>query len=125
MARQFKPVRFFVMMSVAAFAVVLRDSVLHSSRGSRPNGGRTCSLCHRRESWRASAARHKVTDGCRIEHDGSEAFQAGGNRQPAGLGPRLKTVTRTGSRKRIRISSFELKDFERPFLRQCLVCTMT
>ena len=34
-------------------------------------------------------------------------------------------VTATGSRKRIRVSSFELRDFERPVLRQCLVCTMT
>ena len=34
-------------------------------------------------------------------------------------------VTAMGSRKRIRVSSFELRDFERPFVRQCLVCTMT
>jgi len=34
-------------------------------------------------------------------------------------------VTAMDSRKRIRVSSFELRDFERPFLRQCLVCTMT
>jgi len=79
MARQFKPVRFFVMMAIAAF-IVWRNGVLHSSRGSRPNGRRTGGLCHRRESWRASVARHKVTDGRRIEYDGSEAFQAGGHR---------------------------------------------
>jgi len=34
-------------------------------------------------------------------------------------------VTAMDSRKRIRVSSFELRDFERPFLWQCLVCTMT
>ena len=90
MARQFKPVRFFVMMAVAAF-VVCGVMAFYTHRAAH---GRTAeeraAYAIGEESWGANAARHKVTDGRRIEHDGSEAFQAGGNRQPAGLGPRFR-----------------------------------
>ncbi len=91
MAREFKPVRFFVMMAVAAFVVcgvtafythraahgrtpeeraaggvrrVWRDGVLYSSRGSRQNTRGASGLCHRGESGRASTGWGKVADGC-------------------------------------------------------------
>ena len=105
MARQFKPVRFFVMMSVAAFAVC----------------GVTAFYTHRAAHGRTAEERAAYAIGERAgeqaPRDTKWLRSISSRRELAtsrlGTSP-SKTVTRTGSRKRIRISSFELKDFERP-----------
>jgi len=62
MAREFKPLRFFVLMAIAAF-VVCGVTAFYTHRGSWQNRGGTGGLVHRRESRRTSAARHKIANG--------------------------------------------------------------
>ena len=71
MPREFKPVRFFVMMAVAAF-VVCGVTAFYTHRAAP---GRTPE--ERAAYWigeKAGAARCKIADACGIEHDGPERF---------------------------------------------------
>jgi len=75
MAREFKPVRFFVMMAVAAF-IVCGVTAFYTHRAEH---GRTAE--ERQAYWigeksgRASAARRKIAHARGIEHDGPEVFR--------------------------------------------------
>jgi len=90
MARQFKPVRFFVMMAVAAF-VVCGVMAFYTHRAAHGRTAEERAAYAIGEKAGEQAPRDtKLPTARRIEHDGSEAFQAGGNRQPAGLGPRFR-----------------------------------
>src|ERR1700747_541034 len=75
MAREFKPVRFFVMMAVAAF-IVFGVTAFYTHRAEH---GRTAEerQAYRigEKSGRASAARRKIGHARGIEHDGPEVFR--------------------------------------------------
>lgn len=73
MARQFKPVRFFVLMGLAAF-LVCGVTVFYTHRAAH---GRTAEerAAYEIGDRRASAARRKVANGRGVEHDGTNLFQ--------------------------------------------------
>ena len=60
MAREFKPVRFFVMMALAAF-VVCGVTSFYTHRAAH---GRMDGLCNRVDNGRASPAGSKVANRC-------------------------------------------------------------
>jgi hypothetical protein len=76
MAREFKPVRFFVMMAVAAFIVcgVTAFYTHRAEHGRTPEERQAYSDW--RESWGASATRRKIAHACGIKHNRPEIFQA-------------------------------------------------
>ncbi|HEY2143982.1 MAG TPA: hypothetical protein VGH06_06475 [Candidatus Udaeobacter sp.] len=89
MARQFKPVRFFVMMGTAAFIVCgITAFYIHRSAYGRTAEERAAYAIGERAGEQAPRD-VKATNGRGVEHDGSEAFQAAGNRQSAELEPRI------------------------------------
>jgi len=99
MPREFKPVRFFVMMGVAAFIVCGVTAFLYATRRAWPHSGRTAGVLDWRESGRASAARRKIANGRGVEHDGQDVFQAVGIGQSVRLEFGIRTrLLRTGSK---------------------------
>ena len=89
MAREFKAVRFFVMMGAAAF-LVCAVTMFYTQRATygRTAPERRC-LCDRGEGRRGSASERKVADRRRLEHDGAKVFQAAEVGRTAELGPGL------------------------------------
>jgi len=83
MPREFKPVRFFVMMAVAAF-LVCGVTTFYAHRAVH---GRTPE--DRRESGRASARQREIVGAGRGEHDRRELFSAAGVGQQTGLESRV------------------------------------
>jgi hypothetical protein len=76
MAREFKPVRFFLMMAVAAF-IVCGVTAFYTKRAQH---GRTAEERQAywigRESGGTSATRRKIAHARGVEHDGSETILA-------------------------------------------------
>jgi hypothetical protein len=78
MAREFKPVRFFVMMAVAAF-IVCGVTAFYTKRAEH---GRTAE--ERQADWIGEKAAEQAPARCKIahargaKHDGPEVFQAAG-----------------------------------------------
>jgi hypothetical protein len=89
MRREFKPVRFFVMMAVAAFLVCgVTAFYAHRAIHGRSTGG-TGGVLDRIESARGSARQREIVGAGRSEHDRRELFSAAGVGQQTGLESRV------------------------------------
>ena len=89
MAREFKPVRFFVMMMAVAL-VVCAASAFYTHRATH---GRTAperaAYAIGEKAGEEAPADAKVADRRRLEHDGAKVFQAAEVGRTAELGPGL------------------------------------
>src|SRR5436190_23553898 len=92
MARQFKPVRFFVMMAVAAFVVCgVTAFYTHSAAHGRTAEERAAYAIGERVGEQAPRDT-KLPTAAELNMMAQKHFkqEGTGNRQPAGLGPRLR-----------------------------------
>ena len=89
MARQFKPLRFFVMIGLAAFIVCgVTAFYAHRAEHGRTAEERTAYAIGEKAGEQAPLDA-KLPTAAELNMMAQKLFQAAGNRQPAELGPRI------------------------------------
>jgi len=104
------------------FVVLRRDQRFNTIARLTADGERTCSLCIGEKSAQKKRRDDtKVTDSRKnLNMMDQKHFNRKGTGNQHGLGLAFENGYTDGFQdKHIRVSSFDLKDFERPFLRQC------